>query len=282
MHKEIPYLHYIRVVACFMVVMLHCLPMPEAYTISYYFTAVVQIFTRPCVPLFFMVSGVLLLPYKGNSIKSYYKKRLTRIAFPLLFWGIIYAILPYFIGIEDISEMLGHLCLVPLTYPPEIGGILWFMYIILGIYMIIPFINPKVFDSKKAILTYMGIWCVSMIVMFIQCYHPQVLGMTPFCDVNMLVYFSGYLGYLFLGKYLHQYYGLKYRKYMLLWMSIVYVLCMLSIIIIRQPANVMIINSFLTIPAVIMSAIIFIFFKEVIANKAFGGYLSDYKELIQV
>lgn len=262
MRKEIPYLHYVRVIACFMVVMLHASPHPQPYTIDYYFTVLIQFFTRPCVPLFFMVSGVLLLPYKDISIKHFYSKRLKRIFFPLIFWGIVYAVLPYMLGMENKVEMLNHLLMVPLTYPPQIGGILWFMYIILGIYMIIPFINPSVFDNKRMMRIYIGLWILSTVIMIIQCYHHQLLGMTPFCDINMLVYFSGYLGYLFLGKYIHRYSdNIKHPKIILFLLPLIYICGMILIVLLRNPTTSLVVVGFLTLPAIVMSATLFLMIK---------------------
>lgn len=267
MSKEIPYIHYVRVLACIMVVMLHCLPHPEPSTSDYYFTVLVQFFTRPCVPLFFMVSGVLLLPYNDNNIWHFYRKRLPKIFFPLLAWGAVYAILPCILGLEDEFEMLSQLIAVPLTYPTKIGGILWFMYIILGIYMIIPFINPSVFDNKSSIRVYIGLWLLSSIIMLIQCYHHQLLGVTQFCDVNMLIYFSGYLGYLFLGKYIHQNcVQLRYRKMILTIIPLIYALSMLSIFLISDQSNALFIRGFLSIPAIIMSASFFLLIKLIITQ----------------
>lgn len=75
MKKEIPYLHLIRTVACLMVVCLHTLP--EATSVSngidQYFYRFILFLTRPCVPLFFMISGILLFPMEGDIIQFYKK-----------------------------------------------------------------------------------------------------------------------------------------------------------------------------------------------------------------
>ena len=43
---------------------------------------------RPCVPLFVMITGALLLPVKGD-VTAFYKKRISRVFFPFLIWSLI-------------------------------------------------------------------------------------------------------------------------------------------------------------------------------------------------
>lgn len=45
-------------------------------------------FFRPCVPLFAMLTGMLLLPVK-QSMGAFYKKRITRVLVPLVIWSVI-------------------------------------------------------------------------------------------------------------------------------------------------------------------------------------------------
>lgn len=69
MREEIPYLHIVPVVACIMTVWLHSL---SAFTpdnfVDIAFKIGVIYFTRTCIPLFLMITGVLLLSYKYNII----------------------------------------------------------------------------------------------------------------------------------------------------------------------------------------------------------------------
>lgn len=288
MREEIPYLHVVRVVACIMVVCLHSLPAfaPDSFWDKAFKMGVI-FFTRPCVPLFLMITGVLLLPYKGTDMMSFYNKRISKIFFPLLFWGIVYSILPYLIGVETVKDMWHNLLFLPLTYPGEIGGILWYLYILIGIYLVIPFINPAIFEQRKQMLLYVGVWFVASLALLLKYYFPLTFGMTPFCSFDLFLYFSGYLGYLFLGKYLHA--SVKVmggKKSLFKWMAI-YLIAMASIYpiekMIHQPMT-----AFLYFPAIIMSACMFIFLKNMsiqsdgilykwikeISALSFGIYLS--------
>ena len=101
--ERIYYLDYLRVMACFMVILVHSC---ENY---YCFGDVTFIanqadkvivssldgFCRMCVPLFIMVSASLLVPMKENqSWSAFYCKRFVRIVPPMFLFMVVYALLP--------------------------------------------------------------------------------------------------------------------------------------------------------------------------------------------
>lgn len=287
MKKEIPYIHIVRVLACMMVVCLHSLPAFQTTGIDYYFRTGVVMFTRPCVPLFLMISGVLLLPYTGTDVSVFYKKRILRVLCPLLFWGVVYSVLPYLIGVESVASLFSNLLYLLIDYPHEIGGILWYLYVLIGLYLVIPFINPAVFTNSKHQVIYIILWFAASFVGLIRCYHSQVLGMTPFCDSYLLFYFSGYLGYLFLGKYLHiSKNGVGGGKNIIL--IIIYLFSIVVIYSLNDVENYKYMGYFLSFPAIIMSTVLFVlvknfpvrtdvFYYKVLKNistLSFGIYLS--------
>jgi surface polysaccharide O-acyltransferase-like enzyme len=92
-----------------------------------------------CVPVFVMISGVLLLnPQRLQSAGVFYRKRMSRILIPLAFWTAFY------LGLR--------LCFEGLSWP-EAGrdivraspyGHLWFLYMIAGLYFLTPILQPYV------------------------------------------------------------------------------------------------------------------------------------------
>lgn len=278
MKQEIPYLNVARVLACLMVVSLHSLPKISVYGIDSYFFTLVLIFTRPCVPIFLMVTGVLLFPVKNENISDFYRKRIFRIIFPLLVWGVIYSILPYQLGVEKFDQMISNIFLVVVTFPKEIGGILWYLYVLIGLYLIVPFINPKVFYDRKMLHIYLSIWLIASLINSLKIYMPEILGIGPSSAFDMLQYFSGYLGYLFLGFYINRYFletkNLRWYKVKLY--TTLAVIYFLSMIIIMQIMKYSIYNefkelyiaitTFLSFPVILMSACFFIAIKEMKIN----------------
>lgn len=278
MKQEISYLHLARVFACIMVVSLHCLPKVNVYGIDSYFFTLVLLFTRCCVPVFLMVTGVLIFPVKNEYITDFYKRRIFRIFFPLLFWGIIYSILPSLLGLENLNQMFSNIFLVIVTFPKEIGGILWYLYVLIGLYLIMPFINPKIFEDRKLIEVYLIIWLIASVVNSFKIYFPNILGVGPSSAFGMLHYFSGHLGYLFIGYYIHHFFpSLKHlfwnrlKNYILL--AGIYFTSMLFIAIVIKESiakgdkdlyNAII--SFLSLPVIMMAVCFFIYIKELQIN----------------
>jgi len=156
--KEVPWLHYLRVYACFLVVVLHATHISFLENEGEAFHSWLLCLARPCNCLFFMISGALLLPYNNDDFIAFYKKRLQRIVVPLLIWGCVYSILPFFLLNESIKSVIYNIVWLPLTYPEQYGGILWYLYIYIGIVLFIPFLSPKVYSDKCMLNAFLSIW----------------------------------------------------------------------------------------------------------------------------
>ena len=94
--ETIGWIDLLRILACFLVVFSHCC---DPFTAQFdtnranFLTAVFSgSLVRPCVPLFVMMTGVLLFPVRMDMI-AFYKKRIGRIIIPLIFWSMLLPIL---------------------------------------------------------------------------------------------------------------------------------------------------------------------------------------------
>ncbi len=92
-----------------------------------------------CVPVFVMISGALLLnPQKPQPPGVFYRKRMSRVLIPLVFWTLFYLGLRARIG--------------DVTWPEAVRdvvragpyGHLWFLYMIAGLYFLTPLLQPFV------------------------------------------------------------------------------------------------------------------------------------------
>ncbi len=85
------------------------------------------------VPLFFMLSGYLLLP-RSESLGVFYRKRVLKIVVPFVVWSVIY--------ISMTCAGKPGMCtwdyLLPFILLRRTFFHLWFLYSLLGIYLIIP------------------------------------------------------------------------------------------------------------------------------------------------
>lgn len=100
-NKHIVWLDVMRFVAMFTVVCCHCADpfnfftgeLPANIGEIKFWGAAYGAFLRPCVPLFVMITGALLLPVKGEA-SVFYKKRIPRVLWPFLIWSILYNVIP--------------------------------------------------------------------------------------------------------------------------------------------------------------------------------------------
>jgi surface polysaccharide O-acyltransferase-like enzyme len=137
--KEIvSWIDLIRVAAIYLVVTVHVSGQltnvwGEIPTDQWFLASLYGGIARVCVPLFFMISGYLLLP-RSESLRDFYVKRIPKILIPLLAWSLIY--LGWYCGNHANTctpSFVWNLLLVQGAYYH-----LWFLYTLLGIYLIMP------------------------------------------------------------------------------------------------------------------------------------------------
>lgn len=190
------YLDIIRIIACFMVVVMHSMRGGEnANGIIY---VALDTFAKPCNALFFMTSGALLLPVKTGG-RLFLSKRLSKVIIPCILWTIIYNITK--VAWSDQSIIETGLLLINIPFSDKAYGILWFIYVLIGLYLVAPIISPWLQStSHKNVKAALIIWCFSLIFLIFRNYIY-----IPANEKQMLYYFSGYIGYFILGYYLHRY-----------------------------------------------------------------------------
>lgn len=152
-------------------------------------------FVRVAVPLFLMVSGVLLLA-RREPLGDFLTNRAARILPALVFWSLVYATIQAG-ALPDAWDFLQRLVSGPIEYH------LWYFYALLGIYAFVPVM--RVIQQHASVdekVTYLVIWA------FVSCVWPTMatyfgLGY-PLIGVFSLQSFMGLGLYLLLGATLHQ------------------------------------------------------------------------------
>ena len=107
--SRVVWLDVVRLIAMFTVVCCHCTDpfnfypgtAPNIEDIKFW-GAVYGAVLRPCVPLFVMITGALLLPVRGDA-SVFYKKRIPRVFFPFLIWSVIYNLFPWITGLLGVD-----------------------------------------------------------------------------------------------------------------------------------------------------------------------------------
>jgi surface polysaccharide O-acyltransferase-like enzyme len=195
----------IRVVAIMLVVLLHA--SNEYYTaiqqsplesaLHWWTSTTYKTVALPCVPLFVMLSGALLLqPSKVNEpILVFLKKRARRIGFAFFFWGSIYLAWSFYLTGTPVTlynVVLGFV--FGLFTGPYYH--FWFLYLIAGLYLITPILRAVVAFKDAKILRYLVlVWFLGVgIVPLVN----LILGMNLNTSVVVL---GGSVGYFVFGAY---------------------------------------------------------------------------------
>lgn len=231
--ENIGWIDCMRVLACFLVVFSHCCDAFVAQFNNDYPTflqgCALGSLVRPCVPLFVMMSGVLLLPVRG-TMNEFYSKRLKRLLVPLLFWSLVlplafYAYLNFAPAsnspLVDMSLFTWDMTLRKLytfvfnfnydTTP------LWYLYMLIGLYLVMPILSAWLKGAtQKEVKTFLYLWGASLLVPYIKILAPSLGYIGVFGNMNILgvcdwnaygtfYYVSGFVGYLVLAYYLVKY-----------------------------------------------------------------------------
>lgn len=194
MKSRIVYLDAIRLLACVMVVLMHS-PMPDAGGSSM-FMVTLSYLTAPCIGLFFMVSGALLLPVR-QSQGQFLSRRFSKVVWPTVIWSLFY------IGVACLDGQCPHPVHAVLSIPfsAQGTGILWFMYALAGLYLIAPVISPWLERaSKRDLEMYLILWGVTTALPVVELFLSVNVG-----PDSAFYYFIGYAGYFLLGYYLNRY-----------------------------------------------------------------------------
>ena len=195
MNRRDTSLDIIRILACFMVVLMHS-PIPSSAA-SGPFLSALSYFTAPCIGLFFMVSGALLLPVRTDYI-TFIRKRFSKILVPTLLWSLIYIGLRLYDSESEINVLQSF---ASLPFSPQGEGVLWFMYTLSGLYLLAPILSAWVEKaSQRELQIVLLLWCVTLCYPLLKFYV-----ITNTSTTGILYYFTGYAGYFLLGYYLKKY-----------------------------------------------------------------------------
>lgn len=221
--ERIVWIDWMRVMACFMVMVVHStepfylggegsLILSES---NAYWAAFFDSMVRCCVPLFVIASSYLLFPMK-QSAGEFARRRSSRILIPFILWSVFYAC--YW------GDPLCNLKDLVFNFNYSAGH-LWFVYMLVGLYMLMPLLSPWAERvQKKELTTYIGLWFFTTLIPLIRDWasaEPLVMtygptgiprqalyplwGEASWNTYGTFYYFSGFIGYLLLGLWLRKF-----------------------------------------------------------------------------
>lgn len=218
-NQRIAFADWLRVVACFLVMLVHAsenfygadssgmagnMSMlaneSNRFWVAFYDGGV----ARTCVPLFMIISAYLLVPMRpGVTMTQFYRRRFTRILPPMIIFMLLYAFLPLLWGGMTWEQSMADFRMLPFNFP-SMAGHLWFMYPLISLYLIIPVVSPWLERaSAKDERIFIYLFCFSTLLPWLHRFVSNELWGECFWNgFTMLWYCSGYLGYLVLAHYI--------------------------------------------------------------------------------
>lgn len=194
-------LDIMTIIASFLVVLAHQASQVDARSIYVY-----RIISEAAVPLFIMKSGTLLLSNSKRIDYSYVRKRITKFALIIIFWGLFYNLLCNAL-IDGISfSAVWKSIVAVVTADTAYNYQFWYLYMLLGLYIISPVIKKFTDNAgKKDFLYVITIFAIIGFIVPFICGIYDVDSQSIWV-VKWLSPFSAYwLLYYLLGTYLDRY-----------------------------------------------------------------------------
>lgn len=212
--SRIVFLDYLRVIACFMVLLAHCCEpfyfsedggcllenSGDAFWLAVFVSACVA-----CVPLFVMASSYLLFPVT-RSAGDFLKHRFLRILLPFFVWSCIYCA---FSG-GGWRELFFNF--------PMCGAHMWFVPMLAGLYLVMPLLSPWAERvTAKETRWWIALWLVTTSFPFVRKIAAMAVGgvgggSEPFLwgeclwnEFGGFHYVSGFMGYVLVGFYIRKF-----------------------------------------------------------------------------
>ena len=225
-NQRVIFLDYLRFFACLMVLVVHCcepfyLGGPGTLVASLgdgVWMSAIDSACRASVPLFVLASSYLLFPVQGDT-RKFFKRRIERVLIPLGVWMLLYAFFPLTAlspvlgGEAEHMDVVANLKQMIFNFVPHAGH-LWFVYMLLGVYVLMPLISPWIEKvSRRGEEALLVVWLFTTTAPFLTHIaqnwvgNGDLWGYCPWNQFGALQYVSGYIGYIVLGHYLRTYVG---------------------------------------------------------------------------
>ncbi len=156
--------------------------------------------SRFAVPMFVMISGILMLKKEEVSIKGSIKKALKALS-ALIFWSLLYIIIRYIYYGE--GDIIGDSLVLLFKRGPS--GHLWYGYLLIWIYLFVPILSVlyhKLDKTKKLYFVLIALVVPSIMDTFSTMFEIGGFKMLVAYYTNIHL---GYIGMMFLGAYLFEY-----------------------------------------------------------------------------
>lgn len=199
------YLEAVRIIAMLLVMYNHSatfMSFANLDGIEYVISFFLSFTCKAAVPLFFMVSGALLLG-KNESFKDLFTKRIVRIIAVIVIFSLLYHTKLAVRGYTEFAPLT-----ILLRWPFDLTFLpYWYLYSYLGMLLILPILRPLAQNMPKNVFTYLIV-----LQIFTQSLRSTMgfFGFSTLCGYfNVSALFESIVFYPLMGYGLDQYFDEK-------------------------------------------------------------------------
>mgnify|MGYP001138089363 CR=1 FL=1 len=220
--KRLLYIDWLRIYATIAVVFIHVSAglvgkMDPTHLSGWLAGNFFETLSRSSVPIFVMISGALLLQTeKKLTYIDFLKKRTSKVLIPLVAWSAIFYSYGVYAGYFPSS--VTHA--ISLFLQNGITSHLWFLYMIIGLYLITPLLLILIKHSTQQDLHYF------LLLWIYASFGAKLIQFLLHISIPIeLSFVSNYIGYFVLGYYLHIYEISKKWRKILYFSAIIGLIC---------------------------------------------------------
>jgi surface polysaccharide O-acyltransferase-like enzyme len=186
------------------------------------------------VPIFLMISGVLFLnPAKKIPLKKLFSKYILRIFLALILFGFVYAFMELFYESHFQFEFLQIVQAFLNVLQGKIWAHMWYLYMVLGIYLMLPLLKPFAEHVSRTTYTYI------LIVLFVFVGLLPTIQLFTHIEIGFGIPLASlYVFYFLLGHYLH-YYDVHVKNIIGVAVIFLYTLCVLILPLERLDSTIL-------------------------------------------
>lgn len=208
------YFDFLRIFAIFAIVMLHVsggwFSNVDIGSLNWWVANLLDGVTRFAVPVFVMISGAIFLN-REISVRKLYAKYILRMVVAFVFWSVLYAVIT-----DPAANIKGMI--VNILYGHYH---MWFIYMIVGLYMMVPILRKIVEDQKATqyflVLAFLFCFLLPQVVDVLNVLPESFALLGEICNTVVTKFkidlFGGFAIYFVAGYYLNNIeISLKHRR----------------------------------------------------------------------
>lgn len=210
---RVVYMDGIRVFATFMVIVVHVWGVLEKMSVLqeqkgvYFLFLIGQFISISCNPLFFMLSGALLLPWREESLSVFVRKRLAKVVLPLLVYGGVYIIL-LSASQASVQEWTIVYILSMLRGSVRMAPHLWMVFELLAMYVLVLPLRGLLKNASEQTEKLLTLFILVLMTVYSVSHYWRL-------DLAFSTFLSGWTGVFLLGYLMNRSWMRRYDR---LWM----------------------------------------------------------------